>query len=241
MTTSDEQSGRGVGCDNRCRSRHSQGHSKAILCAGFNPDGSRVVTASDDRTARVWDVKTGAQLLVFDDTPVASDSVPRSSPGRVLCVECQLGRIGEDMGRRERCRSPQLPRPRRGCVLGDVQSRCNARGDVRRGPDGDMWDAVTAAELFTLTGHTGEIRSAAFSPDGTRIVTASQDKSAKICGRQDGDRGAVTRRTRTPSFRRDVQLRRIANHDEQLGRYREKSGTRDWPRVGRIRDRRTAR
>jgi len=34
--------------------------------------------------------------------------------------------------------------------------------------------------VHTLTGHRGAVYSAAFSPDGAQIVTASWDKTAKI-------------------------------------------------------------
>ena len=30
--------------------------------AAFSPDGARIVTASDDRTARIWDAATGAEI-----------------------------------------------------------------------------------------------------------------------------------------------------------------------------------
>jgi hypothetical protein len=36
------------------------GHTALVSGAAFSPDGSRVVTTSWDRTARVWDAKTGA-------------------------------------------------------------------------------------------------------------------------------------------------------------------------------------
>jgi hypothetical protein len=40
-----------------------KGHTDAISSASFSPDGSRIVTASYDRTARVWDARTGAEVL----------------------------------------------------------------------------------------------------------------------------------------------------------------------------------
>jgi WD40 repeat protein len=38
-----------------------------------------------------------------------------------------------------------------------------------------VWDAATGKPLSTLTGHGSYVRSAAFSPEGTRVVTASED------------------------------------------------------------------
>ena len=43
-----------------------------------------------------------------------------------------------------------------------------------------VWDAATGAVLATLRGHTDWVQRAAFSPDGTRIVTASDDGTARV-------------------------------------------------------------
>jgi eukaryotic-like serine/threonine-protein kinase len=43
-----------------------------------------------------------------------------------------------------------------------------------------VWDARTGAELLALKGHTGSVASASFSADGSRIVTGSLDKTAKV-------------------------------------------------------------
>ena len=51
---------------------------------------------------------------------------------------------------------------------------CNAASRAR------IWDAASAKEIAVLRGHDNSVLSAAFSPDGSRIVTASWDNTARI-------------------------------------------------------------
>ena len=41
------------------------GHRGPVRSVAFSPDGRFILTASDDRTARVWDVKTGREVSVL--------------------------------------------------------------------------------------------------------------------------------------------------------------------------------
>jgi TPR repeat protein len=41
------------------------GHADAVYSAAYSPDGTRIVTASADKTARIWDAQTGTQLAVL--------------------------------------------------------------------------------------------------------------------------------------------------------------------------------
>ena len=43
-----------------------------------------------------------------------------------------------------------------------------------------VWDARTGQESLTLKGHTGQVNSVAFSPDGKRIASASADQTVKV-------------------------------------------------------------
>jgi WD40 repeat protein len=43
-----------------------------------------------------------------------------------------------------------------------------------------VWEAANGKELVVLHGHEGAVNSAVFSADGTRVLTASQDKTARL-------------------------------------------------------------
>ena len=43
-----------------------KGHGRYVSCCAFSPDGARVVTASWDGTARIWDAETGAVVRTLE-------------------------------------------------------------------------------------------------------------------------------------------------------------------------------
>jgi WD40 repeat protein len=56
-----------------------------------------------------------------------------------------------------------------------------------------IWDAATGRDIAVLRGHDDTVYSAAFSPDGSRIVTASGDNTARIWDAATGRDIAVLR------------------------------------------------
>ncbi len=49
-----------------------------------------------------------------------------------------------------------------------------------------MWDADTGTKKLDLKGHTGAVRSVAFSLDGKRILTGSEDQTARVWDAETG-------------------------------------------------------
>ena len=47
-------------------------------------------------------------------------------------------------------------------------------------PTVKVWDTQPGEVLYTLSGHTSGVAGVAFSPDGTALVTASWDGTARV-------------------------------------------------------------
>jgi WD40 repeat protein len=43
-----------------------------------------------------------------------------------------------------------------------------------------VWEAATGKEQVTLKGHTGEVSSVSWSPDGKTLASGSYDKTIKL-------------------------------------------------------------
>ena len=54
-----------------------------------------------------------------------------------------------------------------------------------------LWDAATGKQLAVLRGHQGRVRTAEFSPDSTRLVTASDDTTVRVWAIPGGKQLAV--------------------------------------------------
>jgi len=155
-----------------------QGHEGNVLTAQFSPDGSRIVTNSDDKTARVWDAATGSLLATLLHTERVQD-VEFSPDGSRIVTACwdKTARIWDTAT---------------GRLLATLNGHDDNVQSARFSPDGSrvvtacwdkkarVWEAATGKLLLTLHGHDGRIWWAEFSPDGSRIVTASQDKTARV-------------------------------------------------------------
>jgi WD40 repeat protein len=155
------------------------GHDGPVNSAAFSPDGTRIVTASDDHTARVWDSVTGKELATLTVHTGSVNSVAFSPNGmRIVTASADnTARVWDAATGKEIAR---------------LTGHEYAVNSAAFSPDGTrivtasndntvlVWNATTGKEIARLTGHKDRVWSAAFSPDGTRIVTASDDKTARV-------------------------------------------------------------
>jgi WD40 repeat protein len=184
------------------------GHQDEVISAVFSPDGQRVLTASHDRTARIWDTASGKEIarLTGHQAPVAAATYDNKGR-RVLTVAGapdHTARLwdaerGKEILRLQLSRDPLSGEelqplklhptwPKEHALPADLVT-ASFSPDGRRIVTTDaaftdfvarVWDSDTGKQIAVLKGHEGPVTSAAFNPGGQRIVTASRDKTARI-------------------------------------------------------------
>ena len=163
----------------RLRLVAQSGHSGKVMTASFSPDGTRVVTGSNDDTAKIWDSRSGLELVTLRRSNAWINAASFSPDGsRVVTgsndpiAEIWDAKSGE---------SVRVLKGHAGSVYAAAFSPDGKR-IVTASTDktAKIWDAASGRVLTTLLGHRLELLSACFSPDGTRVATGSEDGTARV-------------------------------------------------------------
>jgi WD40 repeat protein len=155
------------------------GHGNQAVSAVFSPDGKRILTASFDKTARVWSAETGALLMTFAGHAAEVQTAAYSPDGtRIVTASAdKTVRVWDAAtGRQVLCLKGHTAAVN--AALFSRDGRLIASG----GEDDTvkLWDAASGAPLRTLSGHSGAVSTVDFSPDGQDVLSASLDNTARI-------------------------------------------------------------
>ena len=160
-------------------------HTERVNSAAFSPEGSRIVTASGDKTARVWGADSGALLaeLKGHTNAVVSGAFSPDGTSIVTASGDKTARVWNAVD---------------GKLIAELKGHTGPVNSAAFSPDGTqivtasadqtarVWNAADGKLIAELKGHVNWVNSAAFSPDGTRVVTASTDQTARIWNAADG-------------------------------------------------------
>jgi hypothetical protein len=147
--------------------------------AAFSPGGRRLVTASHDGTARVWEVPSGKALTSPLKHKGRVFHAAFSPGGRRLVIASLDGtaRVWDAASGQ-----PLTPPLRHQGGVAKAAFSPDGRRLVTASYDktARVWDAASGQPLSPPLKHQGPVLHAAFSPDGRRLVTASGDKTARV-------------------------------------------------------------
>ncbi|KAF7344134.1 Mycorrhiza-induced WD40-repeat domain protein [Mycena venus] len=142
-----------------------EGHTDWVYSVAFSQDGSRVVSGSDDKTVRVWNATTGEMQAELEGHTGGVNSVAFSQDSsRVVSgSDDETVRIWSAM---------------RGKMQAELEGHM---GGVR------IWNATTGKMQAELKGHTSRVKFVAFSKDGSRVVSGSDDETVRIWNAATGE------------------------------------------------------
>jgi WD40 repeat protein len=155
------------------------GHSGGVNAVAIVPDGCLVVSASNDKTLRVWELETGQLVHILQGH---SDKV-------IAVAITPDGRRAVSAARDKTLRTWEL---KTGQLVGTLQSRSDWLPAVAIAPDGHravstsrdntlkVWELETGQPVRTLQGHSGRVTAVAITPDGRQAVSASRDNTLRV-------------------------------------------------------------
>ena len=153
-------------------------HRGPVWSAQFSPDGTKGVTASEDKTVWLWDLKTGKFLggAAHQDAvwsaQFSPDNMKVVTASKDKTARLWDAKTGKPLGEAMKHQGP--------VVSAQFNSESTKVVTASEDKTARLWDAKTGKPLSEPMKHEDSVSFAQYSPDGTKVVTASKDKTARL-------------------------------------------------------------
>ncbi|WP_293355035.1 MULTISPECIES: AAA-like domain-containing protein [unclassified Microcoleus] len=156
--------------------RQFVGHNGGINSVSFSPNGDAIATASDDKSAKLWDLQ-GNCLLTFIGHNDSVNSVSFSPTENVL-ITASDDRTAKLWDLRGDCLQT-FTRHRDWVTSVSFSPTQNAIATTSRDNTAKLWDFQGNC-LLTFTKHNDSVTSVSFSPTQDTLATTSRDNTGKL-------------------------------------------------------------
>ncbi len=159
--------------------RTIEGHLGPVLSVGLLPDGLRAISASQDKTLKLWDLETGTCLRTFEGHTSFVNAVAVLPDGwrAISASQDKTLKLWDlETGACLRTLDGHISFVNAVAVLPDGRRAISASRDMTL----KLWDLETGACLRTFKGHRKLVNAVAVLPDGRRAISASRDKNLKL-------------------------------------------------------------
>jgi WD40 repeat protein len=141
-----------------------KGHADWINRLAVSADGTLLATASRDGTVKIWDLNTVKEIQTLKEEPEKA----------------------KDKGK-DKDKQPPAPRPNIKAVAFSpdgtrVATNAGRYDGKKKEWEGEIkiWDVKSGKPVASLRGHSEAIEAVAFSPDGKKLASASEDRTVNV-------------------------------------------------------------
>ena len=158
-------------------------HTSRVTAVDWSARGTRIASASYDKTVRVWDARDGDNLVTYQGHWDRVLTVAWSPDGNLLASAGNDGTI-------------QIWDPQTANLALTYREHTQPILALSWSPDGkriasscedktvQIWDTITGERLYIHRGHNSRVLTLAWSPDGKSIATGGEDRLIHIWNMQ---------------------------------------------------------
>jgi WD40 repeat protein len=159
--------------------RTLHGHNHWVNAVAITPDGKQLVSAADDQTLKVWDLRTGQELHTLRGhsnavhavaiTPDGEQAVSASADQTLKVWDLRTGQELHTLrGHNDWVNAVAITHDGLQAISASVDQTLK------------VWDLRTGQHLRTLRGHSHRVNAVVITPDDTQAVSASVDQTLKV-------------------------------------------------------------